>query len=273
MNTYRAQEHTSPIWVPFVTALGGELPRRGPRIFAEFLGSHASRYRRVSNPFFAMQRVLDFAAADAPTRVRELSKDAEASGTAPIFFGGDHGLTYVSVSSLATPPQQLALVVFDAHSDVQGVERDLRCWNVLRKLKCELGEALHLVHIGFRDQDAQELSQYASCIIAARDLVTRGHQEAATRLHAAVAGRPVYLSIDLDVLDPFCFESVMAPISGGLTPGQLFALIGELSGHHVLAADLVEYAPHHTDTRELVLLADLFWRLEESCAALHRVSR
>lgn len=262
-----------PVLVPYARGPRGTRTAEAPSVFADYLVNRAGTYRAVDNAFFASRRLLDLDAEDADRRVLALCDEAAGSATAPVFFGGDHALTYPVLRALCRRHASLALIVLDAHSDVQGDEAELRNWNVMRKIAADFGQSVDIVHIGFRDQDGGDLGRHAACVVTTRDLVTAGHAFSLARIRAAVAGRPIYLSVDLDVLEPTSFGAVTAPISGGLSVAQLLALIDDLADQHVVAADIVEYDPRQPAALDLLTLADIFWHVEALCDQRSRIPR
>lgn len=213
--------------------------------------------RTLSHAFFRHRRELQ-ASDGLPAlegQAAAVIEVAHAQGVAPIFFGGDHSITYALVAALMQSCSALCLVVFDAHSDVQGHENSVRNWNVLRHVMERFGDRVRLVHVGFRDVDEAALAEKASLTITANELWLRGTADVVQTLRTACAGRPIYLSIDLDVLDPSVFPAVSAPISGGLTAQQLFGLVRQIGPF--AAADVVEYDHDRRSGSEMLLLADL----------------
>ncbi|GAB4511565.1 MAG: agmatinase [Haliangiales bacterium] len=259
----------TPILVPCARGVAGSGTLAGPVAFADYLRQRAGSYRAVASPFFAERRELTVVGADADALSDALSaqrEQAEAAGTAPIYFGGDHSCTYELISHACERHGPLVLVVFDAHSDVQGDVDQLYHWNVLAKIASRWGPQVEIIHLGFRDIDGAALAACAGLVLSALDVCWLGVAACARRVAEAIAGRPVYLSIDLDVLDPGAFAGVAAPISAGLSPLALFALIDALRVERVVCADIVEYDHHRSDGREMLLLADLFHLVGGVCA-------
>jgi agmatinase len=262
---------STPVLVPCARGDAGPGPIEGPAAFAQFLEQFAGGYRAVEHRFFAQPRVLDVLAD--PERVEldvlEVVDEAARAGVAPIFFGGDHTITYPLLAAARERVADIALLVFDAHSDMQGSERELRNWNVMRRIAEDFGDVV-LVHVGFRDIDVSSFRAATDCHVTAIDLVN--DEGAFARALEALSGRSVYLSIDLDVLDPVFCRAVAAPISGGLSSLQLFAMLDALDGQAIVAADIVEYDHRRRAGGEMVLLADLFHRVGCLCVGGDRVS-
>lgn len=262
-----------PIFIPHASRPECAGTVEGTAAFEAFLDQFAGRYRAAPHTFFASKRSVDYGSGEEATAkaLERIFDQAEAAGAAPIFFGGDHTISYWPVGLAAQRYRRLSLVVFDAHSDVQGDERALRNWNVIRRIMEDWGASVDLVHVGFRDMDEAALAKFAYRVIPACDFIDA--PAAIRALLDAVSGRPIYLSIDLDVLDPTAFRAVSAPISGGLSVLQVFAAIKALRGQNVVAADIVEYDHRRRAGDEMLVLADLFYQTAGLCAREDRLLR
>ncbi len=80
-------------------------------------------------------------------------------------------------------------------------------------------------------------------IVHATEMDDIGARGVAERIAARTAGRPVYVSVDIDVLDPAFAPGTGTPEAGGLTSRELLAVLRQLAGHHLVGADIVEVAP------------------------------
>jgi agmatinase len=103
-------------------------------------------------------------------------------------------------------------------------------------------------HVGIRGSlyDRADLSddeELGFTLVAARDLDTIGVGGVIERVLARVGSRPVYLSIDIDVLDPAFAPGTGTPEAGGLSSRELLAIIRGLREARLVGADVVEVAP------------------------------
>jgi agmatinase len=80
-------------------------------------------------------------------------------------------------------------------------------------------------------------------VLPAGDLEHMRVAEFAERIRARVADRPVYVSVDIDVLDPAHAPGTGTPEAGGLTSRELLAVLRHLAGTNVVGADIVEVSP------------------------------
>ena len=117
----------------------------------------------------------------------------------------------------------------------------------------------HCLHVGIRGPlyDRSDLSSDASLgfrTIHCRELDEIGVAGVIDRIRARVADRPLYLSIDIDVLDPAHAPGTGTPELGGMTSRELLAIVHGLSGLNLVGADVVEVSPPF-DHAEITSLA------------------
>jgi agmatinase len=86
------------------------------------------------------------------------------------------------------------------------------------------------------------------------DLETLGIAGAAARVRERLGDAPVYVSIDIDVLDPSHAPGTGTPEAGGLTSRELLGILRGLAGIHIVGADVVEVAPAY-DHAEITCMA------------------
>jgi agmatinase len=104
------------------------------------------------------------------------------------------------------------------------------------------------LHIGTRGPlyAASDLTDDAGLgfqTVPAREMEHLGTLGVTERIRARVGDRPVYVSVDFDVLDPAFAPGTGTPESGGLLSRELLAILRDLSGLHIVGADIVEVAP------------------------------
>jgi agmatinase len=117
----------------------------------------------------------------------------------------------------------------------------------------------HSIHIGIRGPiyDRMDLSDDAGMgfrIIRAGDLDVMGIDAAVDIVRRRVEDLPVYLSVDIDVLDPAFAPGTGTPEAGGLTSRELLRMLRQLTGINIVGADVVEVAPAY-DHAEITCVA------------------
>jgi agmatinase len=179
-----------------------------------------------------------------------------------VSIGGDHTIALPNLRALHAVHGPVALVHFDAHLDT---------WNTYFNAPVTHGtifrrafeEGLlvedHSIHIGIRGPiyDRLDLTDDADMgfqIIRAGDLDVIGIDAAVDTVRRRVGDLPVYLSIDIDVLDPAFAPGTGTPESGGLTARELLRMLRKLTGLNLVGADVVEVAPAY-DHAEITSVA------------------
>jgi agmatinase len=192
-------------------------------------------------------------------RILEVAGDRQRRVVA---IGGDHTIALPSLRALHSLHGPVALVHFDAHLDTWDTYfgAPVTHGTIFRRAFEEgLLVEDHSIHIGIRgpiyDQmDLSEDAQMGFRIIRAGDLDVIGVETAVDIVRRRVGDLPVYLSIDIDVLDPAFAPGTGTPESGGLTARELLRMLRALRGLNVVGADVVEVAPAY-DHAEITCLA------------------
>ncbi len=161
-------------------------------------------------------------------------------------LGGEHTITVALVQAVQTRYPDFTVVALDAHADLRenydGSKLSHAC--VMRRLY-ELGRPLNILGVRSYSQDEYQLLRVAPRlkVFPARDLHTLAGWEVALEHLQGIVG-PVYLTIDLDALDPGIMPAVGTPEPGGLSYRQVLTIIETLTKRGpVIGLDLVELAP------------------------------
>jgi agmatinase len=179
-----------------------------------------------------------------------------------IAIGGDHTIALPLLRATAERHGPLALVHFDAHLDTWDTyfgEPYTHGTPFRRAVEEGLLDMDCSAHIGIRSplyarSDLSEDAALGFEIVTAADVAIRGIADASERIRSRVGRRPVYVSIDIDVLDPAHAPGTGTPEPGGLTSRELQLLLRGMDGIDVVGADVVEVAPAY-DHAELTSLA------------------
>jgi agmatinase len=91
-------------------------------------------------------------------------------------------------------------------------------------------------------------------IVSAMDVARQGPDAVAAALRERIGDRPLYISVDIDVLDPAHAPGTGTPEAGGLTSRELLAILRGLAGTRIVCADVVEVAPAY-DSAEITAVA------------------
>lgn len=176
------------------------------------------------------------ALGDIAARARTILRD----GKLPFLLGGEHLVTLGAVRAAAEKYPDLHIVHFDAHADLRddylGAKLSHAC--VLRRCWDLLGDG-RIFQFGIRSGDRAEF-QWGAQHVSTHKFDFTGLAQTV----AALRGKPVYLTVDLDVLDPSVFPGTGTPEAGGVFfPQLLDALLAVCRGANVVACDAVELAP------------------------------
>lgn len=160
-----------------------------------------------------------------------------AGGSAPLCLGGDHAITYPVVQAVAACYPNLTILHFDAHPDLYAdFEGNLRSHASPFARIMEAGLAKRLVQVGIRtanEHQRQQAARYNVEMIEMKDW-----QPGAL---PALQG-PIYLSFDMDCLDPAFAPGVSHLEPGGFSTRQALEMIQQVNAP-IVAADLVEFNP------------------------------
>ena len=158
-----------------------------------------------------------------------------AAGSRPILMGGEHLVTLPAVEECLRVHPDMAVVQMDAHLDLRDEHNGAHFSHatVMRRVLEKVGKG-RLFQLGVRSGAREEwdLAQAQETVVPEMT-VPRG----------ALEGRPVYLTVDLDVLDPSVMPETGTPEPGGITFREIQNAFLSLRGLDVVAADVVEYCP------------------------------
>ncbi len=162
----------------------------------------------------------------------------------PVVLGGEHSLTPACVSAAARKYKDLSVLQIDAHADLreayQGNSNSHAC--ALRR-SLEICPAVQVGIRSLSSQEAAAIPKLATKIFWAHDIVTRPTQEWAEEVARALSPN-VYLTIDLDGLDPSIMPATGTPEPGGLTWEQVTGLLRVVARRRtIVGMDVVELLP------------------------------
>ena len=204
--------------------------------------------------------------AEVLKRVELVSSEAIRDGKRLVVVGGEHTITLGIASGLKRELGDLRVVCFDAHLDMRDEFLGKRICHatVCRRLVEELGpENLSLVGVRVCSPEGLDFALRRDVLmITAQDIREKGPSWALSSLRRFLAGgRPLHISIDLDVLDPAFAPAVQTPEPLGLTPWELLRILLGLAAEPVRSVDVVELAPGYDHGQTALLAARLIAEL------------
>ena len=167
-----------------------------------------------------------------------------AMGCGVVSLGGDHLVTYPLLQAHFAHYGQMALVHFDAHCDTWEYDVAAPLHHGMMFLKAAregLIDPARSVQFGMRTPN-DTMGFHVFDMLRVEELRTAGMVEA---IRTLTGGLPIYLTIDIDALDPAFAPATGTPVAGGMTTAQLRNVLFLLGGLDIVGADLVEVAPHY----------------------------
>ena len=258
--------------IPFDTATSY---RTGTRFGPEGIRS-ASALLRPYNPALEVDvvetlSIVDY--GDVPVspgdtertygQVEEALLPLVEAGVFPLALGGDHSVTLAELRVLARRHGPLALVQLDAHGDTWEEyfgQRFFHGTTFRRALEEELIEPAASVQAGLRGslygpEDLESARELGFAVLPCDDLRTLGPDGYASLVASRVGSRPVFLSFDIDVLDPAFAPGTGTPEVGGLSTAEALAFVRALRGIDLVGADVVEVSPPYDGPGQQTALA------------------
>ena len=235
----------------------------------------ASRLLQGYNQFqdvapFQVQQVADLGDVNAnPFNIEEALSAVERrataltnDGTKIVTIGGDHTIALPLLRAAAHAHGPVALLHFDAHLDTWDTyfgQPYTHGTPFLRAHEEGLLSREHLTHVGIRanlhhEHDLERDAEIGFGIISCMDIAERGVQEIVASMKHRIGDMPVYISIDIDVLDPSHAPGTGTPESGGLTSREMIQMLRGISDLNIVGADVVEVSPSY-DWAQLTGLA------------------
>jgi agmatinase len=187
-----------------------------------------------------------------------------AAGAVPVIIGGDHSITESDVRACANAYGPVGLVHFDTHTDtgaeVFGVE--LSHGTIMRRLVEEGSvDPRRYVQIGLRgywpgEKEFAWQREHGITSLFMHDIRNLGIREVISRAVETVGGGPVFLTVDIDVLDPAFAPGTGTPEPGGMTTTELLWAVREVAVQvEVIGADMVEVIPTGVGSADITALA------------------
>ncbi|MCI4336716.1 MAG: agmatinase [Thermoplasmata archaeon] len=198
-------------------------------------------------------------AADMVATVREEIRPIYAAGKTPIVLGGDHACSPPCVEAYPTPGE-LGVLYIDAHMDFRasylGDSRSHACSS--RRIVDKVG-AHHVVVLGVRSVSKEEVDDNRTIgmpFITAHEVAAEGIESAMRRALTHLNTERIYVSLDIDAIDPAYAAGTGTPEPFGLTPRDVKYAIGQVAPR-LAGLDIMEVSPHYDNGNTSALAARL----------------
>jgi len=203
---------------------------------------------------------LEFKPGESTSMIETVIKHTGAvheKGKKTLCIGGDHFVTLPLLRAMHQHHGPVALVHFDAHTDTYTPEED---WSgdydhgcmFYHAPKEGLIDPAHSIQVGIRTEYNTKTHLFEVIDAASANDLTSADVVAAIKQR--VGEMPVYLTFDIDCLDPAYAPGTGTPVVGGITTDRALKIIRGLQGLNIVGADVVEVAPSY-DHAEITALA------------------
>lgn len=203
---------------------------------------------------------LSIALGDIAASLRMIEEQA-APLAHLVALGGEHGITLPLLRALSAKIGPLALIHFDAHVDTwpdnfgQTYAHGSVFYHAIEE---GLVDPRRMIQIGIRSPVPRDVYDWTLgkgvTIVSSVDVHERGPNKAANKICEVVGQAPVYMSFDIDVLDPAFAPGTGTPEIGGLASWQAQAMLRRFQDLRLVGMDIVEIAPAY-DVAEVTALA------------------
>ncbi|MCC9175526.1 agmatinase [Arthrobacter sp. zg-Y179] len=235
---------------------------------ARFGGNHvreASRLLRPYNPALDASPFENLQVADAgdmavnPFNINEAIEtvqqnalDLTGNGTKLLTLGGDHTIALPLLRAAAERAgSPVAMLHFDAHLDTWDTYFGAEYTHgtpFRRAVEEGILDTEAISHVGTRGplygkKDLEDDRRFGFGILTSSDVFRQGVDEVVAKLRDRIGSRPLYVSVDIDVLDPAHAPGTGTPEAGGITSRELLEILRGLRGLNLVGADVVEVAP------------------------------
>jgi agmatinase len=234
---------------------------------ARFGPAHIRQSSRLLRPYNPELQALPFADVqvvdagdflvnpfDIATAVGQIEEQASAlieSGAKLVALGGDHTIAYPLLRAHHRRYGPVSLVHFDAHLDTWDTYFEAKLTHgtpFRRAAEDGLFVPAHSAHVGIRgslygSDDLTADAQLGFTVVHCASLENRTVTDVVNQLRDAIGDRPLYVSVDIDVLDPAHAPATGTPEAGGMTSRELLAILRGFAGLDLVGADIVEVAP------------------------------
>ncbi|MCG9575338.1 agmatinase [Vibrio tubiashii] len=199
-------------------------------------------------------------AEDFTYRLEAATSEILKSGKTMLALGGDHFITLPILRAYAKHHGEMALIHFDAHTDTYDNGSAYDHGTMFYHAPNEgLISAKHSVQIGIRTEYDQ--NDHGFNVINAMEANDLSAEAIVARIRDIIGDKPVYVTFDIDCLDPAFAPGTGTPVCGGLNSDKVLKILRGLAGVNIVGMDVVEVSPPY-DHSDLTALAGATVALE-----------
>jgi agmatinase len=198
---------------------------------------------------FDYAKVVDF-----PDALTNHIRPILAAGAGSLVLGGDHYITLPILRAYAEKFGPMAVIQFDAHSDLWQDDDYSRIDHgtmMYKAVKLGYVDPKRSIQVGIRTECPDYLG---FTVFDAFELHRAGPEAAIARIKAVVGDAPTYLTFDIDALDPAFAPGTGTPVWNGMTPNQAAVILRGLAGINLVGGDVVEVSPPFDPTQATAIM-------------------
>lgn len=202
-------------------------------------------------------------------RTEEIARKLREDGKIPAFLGGEHTLTYFTLKAF----DDIFVLQLDAHRDLRNEFRgESLCHATFMRRVIEDMPPERLIQIGTRScsKEEEEFARGSKLHTITTDDVIEDPLGMTERVREMVGGAPVYLTVDLDVLDPAFAPAVLTPEPGGLTTLDLLKIVRGLGDLNIHGFDVVEFTPPYDNGTTGLVAAKIIYEILAALAGSNK---
>ncbi|MGB1322679.1 MAG: agmatinase [Vibrio gallaecicus] len=199
-------------------------------------------------------------AEDFTYRLEAATNEILKSGKTMLALGGDHFITLPILRAYAKHHGEMALIHFDAHTDTYANGSNYDHGTMFYHAPNEgLISPKHSVQIGIRTE--YDKHDHGFNVINAMEANDLSADDIVARIRDIIGDKPVYVTFDIDCLDPAFAPGTGTPVCGGLNSDKVLKILRGLAGVNIVGMDVVEVSPPY-DHSDLTALAGATVALE-----------
>jgi agmatinase len=196
-------------------------------------------------------------------RIEESVAALVEAGVVPFGIGGDHSITLAELRALARVHGPISLVHFDSHTDTWDKYFAGKKYSAGTPFRRGVEEAIidpaSSIQIGmrgslFQKTDISQSIELGYDVVTTDEALDLGPKALADRIAGRVAGKPVFISFDMDFVDPSAAPAVQTPEAGGPTARETLRIIRALHDIDLVGCDVVEANPLYDGAGQITAL-------------------
>ncbi|EIC84147.1 agmatinase [Serratia sp. M24T3] len=196
-------------------------------------------------------------------RIEQAVYALSSAGVVPCGIGGDHSITLAELRAVAKVHGPVALVQFDSHSDTWDkyfADKRYSAGTPFRRAVEEnIVDPSHSIQVGlrgslFRTSDITQSIDLGYEVFTTDQMFDLGIKEMAQRIAERTAGRPTFITFDMDFVDPAFAPGVQTPEAGGPSSREALQLLRALKGINMVGCDVTEISPMYDGPGQITSL-------------------